>query len=556
MRWPYAVICSEARIVSCSLLALTAVSASAQITQNLEIIWQKSYVDGAAPDSLWSWGRSIASAGDVNGDGYDDIVVGTNTLIPGWWLGKAHIFFGGSPLDTQPDVILTGAPNGSSVINVSSVGDFNADGYDDVIVAHENPAGGLNGAKIFYGNLLMDTIPDLVLETRPGYSFAHAVAYAGDVNGDTYDDCITGDYSYNGNVGRATIFFGGPSADSLPDVVLDGHGQEGFGRSVGGGGDLNGDGLDDVIVGAHYNDEAGSNAGKVYIYFGGDTMDTVADVWMHGEDAGQYLGQFGVDILCDSFDYDWALTGTPLYPYGFPNYAPGKVYVLYGGDPMNGTPDASMIGRTDSSSLGMSSAGAGQLNSSRYEDVIAGAPEERQEGGVYVWISLVPFDTVPDGYAKGEHSGHQPGWRVTTAADVDGDGVDEVVFSNYASSDSVKTVWVAKYTGTGVEEKRYRRHATHDTRLRQNRPNPFRHLTTISYHLSVPVRVNLTVYDIAGRLARVLVNEKQEGGTGSTTWDGRDQAGRKVPSGMYFYRLTTEGSKSKTTETRKLVLVR
>lgn len=543
-------------------LVLIPTPTSAQITHNLEIIWQKSYVDGAAPDSLWGWGRSIASAGDVNGDGFDDIIVGANTVIPGWWLGKAHIFFGGSPMDTQPDVILTGAANGSSVINVSSIGDFNADGYDDVIVAQANPVSGLNGVKIFYGDSLMDSLPDLILETRPGYSFADAVAYAGDVNGDTYDDCITGDYSYNGNMGRATIFFGGPAADSLPDVTLNGNGTEGFGMSVGGGGDLNRDGLDDVVVGAWDNDEAASDAGKIYVYFGGDPMDTTSDVWMFGEGTGHHLGWFGVSVIEDTLDHDWVITGTPFYPYGFPSISPGKAYVLFGGSPMNGDPDVWMVGRTDTSSLGRRSAGAGNVKPDGYEDILAGAPSEYgNKGSTYLWFSNIPLDTVPDAGAEGEYPGQQPAWEVATAGDVDGGGVDEIMFSNYAAPISEHTVWIARPL-VGVDEGiPHTRCRTTGIRLAQNRPNPFgAGGTNISFTVERgPCIVSLNIFDAVGRRVRTLLDKDPISGFRfpiSLLWDGRDDEGTEVRSGIYFYRLTVNGGPLKVDRTRKLVLMR
>jgi hypothetical protein len=75
--------------------------------------------------------------------------------------------------------------------------------------------------------------------------------------------------------------------------------------------------------------------------------------------------------------------------------------------------------------------------------------------------------------------------------------------------------------------------------LRQNIPNPFNPSTSIGYR--VPVggdRVSLRVYDVGGRLVRVLVDGFVTGGTRFVTWDGTDTAGHRVTSGVYFYRLT------------------
>jgi len=90
--------------------------------------------------------------------------------------------------------------------------------------------------------------------------------------------------------------------------------------------------------------------------------------------------------------------------------------------------------------------------------------------------------------------------------------------------------------------------------LRQNSPNPFNPSTTISY--SVPedqsVQVSLKVYDLRGRLVCTLVNEERQPGTYSVFWDGRDESGQQVSSGVYLYRMRA----GEFTQTRKMVLVK
>ncbi|MFQ5905186.1 MAG: FG-GAP repeat domain-containing protein, partial [bacterium] len=313
-----------------AIIAVIPCPSFSQILENLEIVFQKTYVDGAAPDSLWDWGRSIDCAGDVNNDGYDDIIVAANIetgdpLQP--WLGKAYIFLGGNPMDTFPDVILTGSKYGSTVIHVAGVGDFNHDGYDDVIVGQGD---GEQGVRVFLGGDPMDTIPDIILQTRPGESVATDVAGAGDVNGDSIADCIVGDYLWAATDGRALIFLGGNIPDGVPDVILNGRDKEGMGISVGGGGDLNWDGFDDVVVGADANSEVALFAGKVYGFFGGGPMDTIPDVWVHGEGPNQSLGWYGVDIAKHDSTYDWLIVGSAFYPNGFPTASRGRIYVMYG----------------------------------------------------------------------------------------------------------------------------------------------------------------------------------------------------------------------------------
>ncbi len=540
-------------------LVLIPTRTSAQITHNLEIIWQKSYVDGAAPDSLWGWGRSIASAGDVNGDGFDDIIVGANTrdtvpLNP--WVAKAYIFFGGASIDTTPDVVLTGTDAGTQVMTISSIGDFNMDSFDDVVVAQGDPYQGLNGVRVFYGGDPMDAVPDLILETRPGYSLAHAVACAGDVNGDTHDDCIAGDYSYNGNVGRATIFFGGPSADNLPDVILNGESVSNFGISVSGAGDVGGDGFYDVMVGAPDYGGFPGGTGKVYLYFGGSPMNSTPDVEILGQRAGALLGRIVTDVNDHNYDsYDDVAIGTQW---------PGKqdtVLLFLGSDTMDNTADQTFQGETGSN-FGGTVAGAGRADSGDYADMIVGAARwNGDRGKTYLFLGDSTLDTTPDASAEGEYPDHQPGWVVASAGDMDRDGVDEIVFSNYAC-DSVKTVWVAKYTGTGVEEQMpYAIYQIPAVRSMQNWPNPFgAGGTNISFSVNrVPCHVSLKIYDTLGRRVRTLLDNDPISdfqSPVSVLWDGRDDEGMEVRSGIYFYRLTVVDRASTIERTRKLVLMR
>src|SRR5688572_18540160 len=100
-----------------------------------------------------------------------------------------------------------------------------------------------------------------------------SVSGAGDVNGDGYADVIVGAWLNDAGgaaAGRAYVYYGGPAADAVADWTLTGEAAgDGFGISVSGAGDVNGDGYDDVIVGASLNDAGGASAGRAYVYYGG-----------------------------------------------------------------------------------------------------------------------------------------------------------------------------------------------------------------------------------------------------------------------------------------------
>ena len=113
--------------------------------------------------------------------------------------------------------------------SVSTAGDVNGDGYSDVIVgAYFNDAGGSNAGRtyIYYGGSIFNNIADVTLTgAAAGDYFGHSVSTAGDVNGDGYSDVIVGAYGNDAaeiNAGRAYIYFGGASMNNTADVTLTG----------------------------------------------------------------------------------------------------------------------------------------------------------------------------------------------------------------------------------------------------------------------------------------------------------------------------------------------
>jgi hypothetical protein len=300
----------------------------AQETHNLEIIWQK-----ASPDSVFYFGGCIAS-GDVNGDSFSDImIVGDSVLdmtLDSAYRGVCWLYFGGANIDTIPDIRL----NNLQKLTFWSLhsDDINGDGFNDVILGACNNAGGYGEVLVFLGGNPMDTICDYGVRGPMLASIFGCSVSSGDVNGDSYKDLIVGAYWSAPRpggylMGQVYIYFGGPNFDTMPDVILNGgheNDQEGFGTSVAGGGDVNGDGISDVIIGA--GNFGPGLQGRVYIYFGGDPMDTTYDVAMSGEGSLQRLGWGGVDFLKNQTDYDYAITGTQFWSTGSGH--PGKIYVF------------------------------------------------------------------------------------------------------------------------------------------------------------------------------------------------------------------------------------
>jgi len=330
------------------------------------------------------FGIAVGGAGDVDGDGFVDLVVGARFNDRGGSAaGAAFLFLGGSPMDSSIDAVFVGDSKddwfGQSV---AGAGDVNGDGFSDILVGapfNDESANAAGKAYIFFGGNPVDPGVDVELFGDPvddGH-FGWSVAGAGDVNGDGYDDVIVGarlfGFAVQRALGRAYIFLGGPSMDGSPDIVLTGEARDDwFGEAVAGGGDVNGDGFSDVLVGAIYNDDGGSAAGKAYLFFGGPTMDAVPDWTFAGEHPDSQLG----NALAGAGDFDGdgfadVLVASHLFDNGLLLGA-GKVYLFHGGDQVDSTADWKFAGRFLNDHLGHAVAGAGDLTGNLSPDLAIG----------------------------------------------------------------------------------------------------------------------------------------------------------------------------------------
>jgi len=384
------------------------------------------------------FGTSVSAAGDVNGDGYSDIIVSANVNDAGGSnAGRVYIFFGGTSMDNIADVIMTGEAAGDLFgSSVSTAGDVNGDGYSDVIVgAHSNDAGGSGAGRAFlYLNSL--TGPDIPDEFFTGEAaddyFGYSVSTAGDVNGDGYSDVIIGAYRNDAGgsiAGRTYIYFGGTSMDNTADVIMTGEAVDDyFGVSVSTAGDVNGDGYSDVIVGALWNGAGGNGVGRSYIYFGGASMDNVADVTMTGEAAGDWFGHSvstAGDVNGDG--YGDVIVGA----YNFVGSNAGRSYIYFGGTSMDNTADVTMTGEVADDDFGISVSTAGDVNGDGYNDVIVGASSNDAGGDLagraYIYFGGASMDNSADVTMTGEAVGDRFGTSVSTAGDVNGDGYSDII---------------------------------------------------------------------------------------------------------------------------------
>ena len=420
-------------------------------------------IDGSATvvDDVADYsGTSVSSAGDVNGDGYDDLIIGAPRA--GYYAGETYLVYGGasapgtggvldlSDLDGTNGFILSGIDgrprpfyNGDfSGRSVSSAGDVNGDGYDDLIIGAWGGDDSAGETYIVYGGASAPGTGGRfnlsTLDGTNGFILAGidardqsglSVSSAGDVNGDGYDDLIIGANSADPNgdsSGETYIVYGGASAPGTGGVLdlsaLDG--SNGFilngidtydlsGRSVSSAGDVNGDGYDDLIIGADRADPNGDSSGETYIVYGGASApgtDGVLDLSalngtngfiLAGIDAFDQSGgavSSAGDVNGDGYD-DLIIGAFGADPNGDSNA--GETYLVYGGASAPGTDgvlDLSALNGTNGFILtgidtfdfsGRSVSSAGDVNGDGYDDLIIGAPGadpngDREAGETYI----------------------------------------------------------------------------------------------------------------------------------------------------------------------------
>ncbi|HAY32868.1 MAG TPA: FG-GAP-like repeat-containing protein [Ignavibacteria bacterium] len=372
------------------------------------------------------FGYSVSEAGDVNGDGYQDVIVGApfNDAV-GVNAGRAYIYFGGMNFDSSPDKIFSGTTGLQLGFSVSTAGDVNGDGYDDVIVGLPGFSTNTGRAYIYLGGSNMNTSIDLFFtgEAANNY-FGSSVSDAGDVNGDGFADVIIGAPNNASNTGEAYIYFGGSVLNNTVDVTLnEGLANNFYGISVSKAGDFNGDGFGDVIVGASgYS----TNVGRAYIYYGGSSMNSAADNISLGflsnefygysvSDAGDFNGDGYSDVLIGGYGHSASL---------------GRAYVLFGGAVPDNTADVVFTGQNSGDEFGKSVSSAGDVNGDGYDDIIAGASNFNSgDGKAYLFRG---GETPLSNAAKilpAENAGDRMGHSVSGCGDINGDGNDDFIVS-------------------------------------------------------------------------------------------------------------------------------
>lgn len=380
-------------------------------------------------------GRAVTSAGDINGDGIDDVVIAAPYAERDQTFrsyGKCYVVFGAPGLGA------------GGLIDPRSLD-------------------GTNGFEI----VGID-------------AFGHAgisVAAAGDVNDDGSVDLIIGarnaDVDGRAGAGQAYVLFGGPGLGASGSVALETlDGSNGFalngidpgdqcGASVSGAGDVNDDGIDDIIIGAARADPRGvTDAGESYIVFGKpglgasgafelSTLDGSNGLIIEGvladdrsgwsvSGAGDINRDGAGDVIIgiEGDDFEFVLAGAAYVLFGAPDLGSSGPIALA---TLDGSDGFSMIGVEPTERCGWSVAGAGDVNADGFDDVIVGAYRRAgRNGGAYVVfgapdvgatgaVDLAALNGANGFTLDGPSLGDDAGRSVAHAGDVNDDGIDDLI---------------------------------------------------------------------------------------------------------------------------------
>jgi hypothetical protein len=546
------------RFALASLLATTVLPVLAEPIPPADIRFTG---ESGGSEDLFGW--SAAAAGDVNGDGFPDLVIGapSSDEVAGF-AGRAYLFYGpftGNRLAANADAVISATTFGDNLgIAVDGAGDLNGDGKDDLVIgARSNDAPGIQAGQVyvFHGPVAGNLTPSQANGVISGSEFEElgvAVAGVGDVNGDGRDDLLLGAHMFGAGIGRAYLFHGpvvGARTSASAEAIITGEfSSDSFGVAVAGG-DFNHDGRSDLLVGAPHGPIDFLDPGRAYIFHGpvaGQISAAAADVIFHGEELND---MFGSDVSAGDLNgdgFDDLLVGANQI---FSNVDPGKAYVFYGPFGERAVhifatdADGRFTGEGANDVFGDAVAIIPDMNGDGLDEALMGAWDNQagsfRAGRAYLFLG--PASGVnPAGNADliitGEESGDRLGKEVAAAGDLDRNGLGDLIVGapEFPTGDPGKAfVYLDGHVAAAIGAA-----PTPAVHLSlESAPNPFAGQTSLRYTLASPGTVRLRVYDARGALVRRLVDGTRAAGSHEIAWDGRNDGGIALPSGVFFAEL-------------------
>jgi hypothetical protein len=480
-------------------------------------VWTKT---GEEPGMI-EYGFDVATAGDVNRDGFSDVMVGCPHFSNGEVVeGRVFVYLGNASGVASTPVwhFESDQDQAHAGYSVASAGDVNGDGYSDIILgaivaqADQFQEGLAYG---FHGSPSGPSVsPDWTAEGDQTSAFSGAgVSSAGDVNGDGYSDVIVGANAYdNGqnDEGIARVYLGGPSGlDFFPERTVESNqanAKLGY-SSAETAGDVNGDGFGDLIVGAPLYDAGQTDEGAAFLYYGnmGDGLDRIPQQRRADDSAP-------IDLL----GWSDSETSFRLRALGRTAAGRGRVRLEWEvkapGSPFTGT--------------GLS---AGAF-------ATTGAPQPGSGS------TVVLAETVAGLFPSTRYK-----WRLREASN--SPYFPRTPWLAYPCNAPTETDLRTKFYPVGVADPNGSARAI--LALEPNRPDPFRTVTRFAFTLPEAGPVRFAIHDVQGRLVATLVDREESAGRHVAAWEGRCDDGSTAAPGVYFARLETAGE----VRSRKIVRV-
>jgi hypothetical protein len=435
---------------------------------------------------LSDFGAAVATAGDVNGDGFADVAVGApdRDYHPGDNAGATFAYYGPGLSDVLTEYWMVGGRNAAAHCGaaVSTAGDVDGDGYADLIVGEPGRTDGetAEGAvRVFFGSAGgLGGAPGWEAQgDQANCGFGYSVACAGDIDADGYADIAIGAPTYDNpetNEGAVFLWYGaadglGPAGSPANTRWRDESDVAGayMGYSVAAAGDTDGDGMGDLIVGAPYYDGDLTNQGRAYHFRGTKVGMASGREWVRtGGQTGAQLGA-AVGVL-DAYGYQYSciVVGAPYFDLGQADEGVVWLFVARSHAELAATPDWIGQGNLANGHFGAAVAGAGDVNGDGFEDLVVGAPDYfdgglAAEGHVFVWhggFSGLGASGTPanaDWSAEANVQSARFGQAVGTAGDINGDGCSDIIvgapgYANAEANEGAAFVWHGSTGGLGA----------------------------------------------------------------------------------------------------------